>query len=275
MSSARLFRWSDHTLLEERNDADAQPALDAADSLLVEDGQAFALELHRERFQRAVAASSHAGGRLDSHEVDAFWHAAFAVIPAHGRWFPRLELQLTASGCRLALRLRPAPELTTSVALLTHEGPDPRQVPTVKGPDIPRLDAARHAAREHGADDIAFVTGEDHLIDGAANALVWWRGETLCAPPPDTDDQTFARVASVTAASVLTLATALGLGTRSERATPAELEGCEVWALNALHGIRIVTHWIDGPAMAQQPGRLAAWRQRRHALRAPTGGAAR
>ena len=25
-------------------------------------------------------------------------------------------------------------------------------------------------------------------------------------------------------------------------------------------GIRIATHWVDGPALAERPGRLAAWR---------------
>jgi hypothetical protein len=39
--------------------------------------------------------------------------------------------------------------------------------------------------------------------------------------------------------------------------------------LNALHGIRIVTAWVDGPATAEQPGRLATWRARLDALRKP------
>jgi len=51
--------------------------------------------------------------------------------------------------------------------------------------------------------------------------------------------------------------------------TPESLEGCEVWALNALHGIRIVTEWVDGPATAELPGRLDAWRARLDALRKP------
>jgi hypothetical protein len=42
-----------------------------------------------------------------------------------------------------------------------------------------------------------------------------------------------------------------------------------VWALNALHGIRIVTGWVDGPATAELPGRLDVWRARLDALRKP------
>jgi len=51
--------------------------------------------------------------------------------------------------------------------------------------------------------------------------------------------------------------------------TPDELDGLEIWALNALQGIRIVTEWIDGPSTAEQPGRLALWRARLDRLRKP------
>ena len=55
----------------------------------------------------------------------------------------------------------------------------------------------------------------------------------------------------------------------TSRCDPEELDGLEVWALNALHGIRIVTSWIDGPATAEEPGRLATWQARLDALRKP------
>jgi hypothetical protein len=51
--------------------------------------------------------------------------------------------------------------------------------------------------------------------------------------------------------------------------TPAEIADTELWSLNALHGIRIVTRWVDGPDLAQLPGRLAIWRARLDALRKP------
>jgi len=36
--------------------------------------------------------------------------------------------------------------------------------------------------------------------------------------------------------------------------------------VSALHGIRLVTAWIDGPALAERPGRAALWRSRLEAL---------
>ena len=48
-------------------------------------------------------------------------------------------------------------------------------------------------------------------------------------------------------------------------------DGTELWALSALHGIRIVTAWVDGPSLAEKPGRLAQWRTRLDALRKPVG----
>ncbi len=275
MSSERLFLWSGHTLAEADDGAHAEHGLDAADSLFVGEGCAFALDLHRERFTRAVTTMRKGRNALGPSEIDAFWHETFAMIPAKGQWFPRLELHSAVSEFPLAFRHRPAPELTRSVTLLTHGGPDPRGVPSVKGPDLEALSSARNTARERGADDVVLLTREGHIIDCAANALVWWRGNALCAPPLETEDAAFARVQSVTAKSVLALAAALGVETRSERATPADLDGCEVWALNALHGIRMVTGWADGPELAEKPGRIAAWRERRHALHAPIGGAAR
>ena len=77
------------------------------------------------------------------------------------------------------------------------------------------------------------------------------------------------RVDGVTVRSVVTLATALGIDVLHESVRPEELDGLEVWALNALHGIRIVTSWVDGPATAEEPGRLATWQARLDALRKP------
>jgi branched-subunit amino acid aminotransferase/4-amino-4-deoxychorismate lyase len=102
------------------------------------------------------------------------------------------------------------------------------------------------------------------VAEGSTTCLAWWRGEVLCLP-----DAAIPRVDSVTLRSVLALAAATGVEVVEERARPADLEGLEVWALNALHGIRIVTAWVDGPATAEEPGRLAAWRARLDALRRP------
>ena len=56
-----------------------------------------------------------------------------------------------------------------------------------------------------------------------------------------------------------------------EPALPAPLPG-GAGPRDRLHGIRIVTGWIDGPAPAEEPGRLALWRGRLDRLRRPVDG---
>jgi branched-subunit amino acid aminotransferase/4-amino-4-deoxychorismate lyase len=269
MSSSRLLRWSGHSLVEIDDPADH--VLEVADSWLVSDGRAFAIEMHRARFQEAVNTESVGRNPMSVGDVDAFWSAVLAAIPASGLWFPRVELRSNAGRTHLTYRHRLAPELTRAVTLRTFAGPDPRRKPSVKGPDLEKLLQAQTLAQQHGVDEIVILTPDGNIIDGATNAFVWWRGDSLCAPPSQTDDHAFARVPSVTAASLLGLAGALGVETRAERATPADLAGCEVWALNALHGIRMVTGWVGGPQLAEKPGRIGAWRHRREALRVPIG----
>lgn len=223
-----------------------------ADSWLVTAGTALALDLHRSRFL-AVATGA-----------EEFWDAAIALVPPTGDWFPRVELQLRGDGEQLVFRLRSAPELTRSLRLATHRGPDPRSSPLTKGPDTDALLAVRTAAQLRGADEAVILSPEGYVVEGAYSALLWWRGEILCAPSLDLE-----RVASVTARSVIALATALGVEVYYESVSPAELDGVELWALSALQGIRIVTEWGDGPAMAELPGRLASWRGRLDRLRRP------
>ncbi|HUG50945.1 MAG TPA: aminotransferase class IV [Terrimesophilobacter sp.] len=235
-----------------------------ADSWLVAEGRVLALDLHRARFFAAIAPEKQAQLRLD-----AFWAAALAQIPRTGHWFPRVELRdgngTQGRGAqRLALRLRSAPPLGTTLTAITHHGADPRRQPHVKGPDFAALAGLRRAAHARGADEAIIVGGAGEVVDGASTAILWWRGQTLCAPP-----SSLARVDSVTAKTLLTLATALGTEIRYEAAQPRELDALEVWAVNALHGIRPITAWIDGPAMAGQSARASAWRARMNALATP------
>lgn len=258
MSESSIHRWHEGALhlLEYCDMTDTTIA--AADSWLVGDGAVLALELHRQRFFAAVLAT----GRVTTPDLTAFWAAAMDAIPAAGLWFPRVELQRRGDGSLLVFRLRSAPELTRSVRLANHPGPDPRRSPTIKGPDTQALLRARTDAQRRGADESVILSAEGFIVEGAYSALLWWRGDVLCAPSIELD-----RIDSVTARSVIALATALGIDVYHESVTPAELDGCEIWALSALHGIRIVTAWIDGPAPAEQPGRLSTWRARLERLR--------
>jgi branched-subunit amino acid aminotransferase/4-amino-4-deoxychorismate lyase len=150
------------------------------------------------------------------------------------------------------------------VVLLTHAGRDPRTAPRFKGPDLEAMTRLRTLAQKHGADEAEILSPGGFVGEGTTTCLVWWRGDALCVPSAEIE-----RVDSVTVKTLITLTTALGIDVLYETVTPADLTGLEVWALNALHGIRIVTSWIDGPPTAEQPGRVGDWQARLDALRKP------
>ncbi len=259
MSEATLYQWHADGLELIDHCSMLLTEVEAVDSWLVTEGRALALDLHRSRFMTAIPR-----GRYRQTDPGAFWDAVIAMIPDEGDWFPRVELHNRLGGPRLLYRHRTAPERTKSVVVATWTNGDPRKHPEVKGPDLERMLSIRTKVQQRGAEEAVILTGDGYVVEGAYSALLWWRGDILCGPP-----KTFERVASVTAASVLTLAAALGIETYEEAVTPAELDGTEVWSLSALHGPRIVTGWIDGPATAELPGRLATWRSRLEKLRKP------
>jgi branched-subunit amino acid aminotransferase/4-amino-4-deoxychorismate lyase len=258
MSVESIYRWHGGELVPLEYCDMADTAIEVADSWLVTDGTTLALGLHRDRFLGSMAADVRA-----STDAAAFWDAAVALIPRSGDWFPRVELQNRSGGRLLVFRLRTAPERTNNVAVTTWREADPRTAPRIKGPDLAAMTRVRTTIQPLGAGE-AVLLESGYVVEGASSGLLWWRGDILCGPPEEFD-----RVDSVTVRSVLTLATALGIETYGEPVTPAELEGTELWSLNALHGIRIVTKWIDGVPLAQKPGRLPAWRARLDALRKP------
>lgn len=248
-----MLRWRNETLEPlEYCEPGAAPLL-VADSWLVDEGRALALDLHRDRFRSALPTD-----RVS--EFDAFWSASLSAIPAAGALFPRIEYR--SSGFTLVLREAPPRKRTAVLASWT--GPDPRTVPETKGPDLEAMLRIRTAVQPLGADEAVILSDDGYVVEGAYSALLWWRGDILCGPPAE-----FARIDSVTARTVQTLAAALGLDTYEEAVTPTELDGTELWALSALHGPRIVTSWVDGPALAERPGRLATWRKRLDVLRRP------
>jgi branched-subunit amino acid aminotransferase/4-amino-4-deoxychorismate lyase len=161
-------------------------------------------------------------------------------------------------------RLRSAPERRNNLIEATWPEGDPRTLPRVKGPDLAAMTRVRTTAQARGAGEAIILSDDGYVVEDSHSGLLWWRGDILCGPPA-----AFDRVDSVTVRSVLTLATALGVETYDEAVTPGELAETELWSLNALHGIRIVTEWIDGPPLAQLPGRLPLWRARMDALRKP------
>lgn len=251
-----LYEWAG--ALVAREGGEPESALLAADSFLVDGGRVVAPDLHRHRFMESARRQ----GFGDVSELTRFWTAAIAALPAAGRWFPRFELARTGEIVSLRLRVRPAPSRGGALVVATAAG-DPRRFPGVKGPDIDRLSVVRRRAEQCGAQE-AVILDRGRVADGTATALLWWRGRTLCAPP-----RTIPRVDSVTARALGGIAAELGITVEEEDARPAELDGSVLWAVNALHGIREVAGWADGPELRRDPPRAAVWQSRLAALATP------
>lgn len=222
------------------------------DSFLADDGRVRDLEQHLERFTRSCLAF---GLIQDPAGLSRFLAAARRAVPAEGRWFPRLEAH-PGPEVRLVCWIREAPPASTQTRLWVLPGPDPRRLPRFKGPDLALLGTLREQARRHHADDCLLSAADGTVLEAGHSALLWWRGDVLCHPYPD-----LPILPSVTARRVLARARALGFTVCAERCTWSGLLDAEVWAVNALHGIRPVVGWrIPGgdPVVAPpEAGRLA------------------
>ncbi|WP_306205408.1 aminotransferase class IV [Actinoplanes sp. RD1] len=252
-------------------DAEAgwSPAADAAgtvrviDSWLTDEGRVRGLGRHAERFGAACERLAGPG----REETGRFMRAVAGALPARGRWFPRVELVALGSSTRLRMWLRPAPQRTEVLRVWTATGPDRRRLPAVKGPDLDHLAMLRGAAAAAGADEALLLSPEGHVLEGATTSIVWWRGDTLCGPPPGPG-----LLPGVTRALVSEIAAAAGHPVVTERATVEDLAGVSVWTLNALHGIRPVAEGLgrfaDADAVAAD-----RWQSRLEALAVPAGAA--
>jgi branched-subunit amino acid aminotransferase/4-amino-4-deoxychorismate lyase len=251
-------------------DADGgwSPSTDAAgtvrviDSWLVDEGRVRGLDRHAERFGAACDRFSGPG----AEQTNRFLRAVAESLPARGRWFPRVELVAIGSRTRLRMWLRPAPPRGT-VRLWTAAGPDRRRLPAVKGGDLDYLAALRAAAATMGADEALLVSPEGHVLEGASTSIVWWRGETLCAPPPGPG-----LLPGITRALLGELASEAGHPVVTESATAPDLAGLPVWTLNALHGIRPVTEGL-GRFLEADAAAAERWQSRLTALAVPIGAA--
>lgn len=207
-----------------------------ADSWRVVDGRVRGLDRHRARFLACTA-----GFRDDA---ETFWRDVVAALPRTGDWFPRVELRERGDGTQLSLRLRPTPALMSSADVTTAPY-DPRTQPLVKGPDLEALQALRVAVQPSGAHEAIIVDAHGSIVDGAYSGLLWWRGDTLVQP-----STALPRIPSVTVSLLLDEARAAGVTISEADARPADLDGCELWVLSALHGLRTAQRWINGPELA-------------------------
>ena len=238
------FRWNGSELV----DVTGAPEIPlyVADSFLLNDGKVVAYQRHLDRF----AASAEFQGLV--RPLDDFLSAVTASLPRTGKLFPRIDL--TERG-ELELHIRPAPELHETIVLASASH-DPRVEPTIKGPDIPALNALRAEAQTQGADDAVIVDAQGRIVDGSTTCLIWFSEGGLHLPPAEA-----LRVNSVSVAVARELAAKGGFTVTETWATPADLDGAELYALNALHGIRSVVSWVNGPLLSVNQERLAHWRQ--------------
>ena len=220
-----------------RVDISLSDSLTVADSWLVSKGHARALERHFQRFASSIA------DQKTRKQLPAFFAALVEQTPKEADWFPRIEYRESQPvGERLFLRMRPAPERTETCTLWTSDKSDPRVAFEVKGPDLSSCQALRRAANLHGADEAVILSPSGNIADGALSSIVWWRGDVLYGPDGSTD-----WLPSITRELVFEIAGQAGFQTMEDAVAPENLEGCEVWSLSALQGIRGVTSWGEIP----------------------------
>ena len=238
---AKRFRWNGRELYDV-SDSPQLPLL-VASSFLLREGFMVGKKDHEKRFSHSASSQ----GLINP--VTEFLEAVWAFLPHKGILFPRVDV--TDRG-ELEVIIRPAPPLAETLVLATTQE-DPRTVPAIKGPDIPVLGTLREKALSLGADE-AILTCEGKIVDGATTALVWVMDDDIYQLPMSQP-----RVESIT---VKQLPYMTGQKLKEQAVAPQQLESCEVYALNALHGVRAVTKWIDGPQLTVNKDRLNDWRRK-------------
>ncbi len=230
-----------------------------ADSWLVSDGRVRGLERHRQRFFRACIEVGH----IPQDHLHAFWRATVRELPRHERWFPRVELSARPRA-ELRLRIRPAPPQGAAVRLWVWDGPDPRTAPRRKGPDLACLAEVRRRASTAGAGEALLTTRSGLVLEATNSSVLWWEGPCLCIPSPG-----LRILPGVTADLIQESAVRFGTRMGHRRRRVPDLDGSEVWLVNALHGIRTVSTWVGTSVVAGPALRAPEWQARLEACAEP------
>lgn len=247
-----MFLWRDGSLLPAGPMAPAaRTRLSLADSWLLSDGRVRRIDLHRQRFLRGCAEV----GSVSQETAAAFWQAALGKLPRAGDWFPRVELS-AGEPAELRVRVRPSPARSGQVTVWVSDTTDPRTAAHLKGPDLDALGTLRGRAVERGAQEALLTTESGVVLEAGFASVLWWDGDRLCVPSPE-----LPVLGGVTTAVIQERAAQLGVPIGQRQVPVEELEGKEVWLVNALHGIRPVRSWV-GTSMRPGPARRApAWQK--------------
>lgn len=239
-----------------------------------------ALKQHVERFKRNSGRGwvrhHPASARTMELAASEFLRTAIPQIAAAGEGFPRLELWQDSPDTtpRFNLQLRPLPPLGTELAAVTRHVP-PQQWANIKGPNI---DFYRELQQDAGC-EVLLLDVDGSVREGTTTSIVWWDGDCLRT------SASTERVHSITEwalgfllawagspAAAPQLATnetvreaakyRMAPGTlRPALLSAAALAQTEVWAVNALHGIRPLTQLDGHPLAAPNESRLAVFRK--------------
>lgn len=185
--------------------------------------------------------------------LDDFFDAVTAALPRTGDFFPRIDL--THRG-ELELHVRPVPA-TSRTVVVASAATDPREEPTIKGPDFGVLHQIKETAAAKGAQEAIILDAQGRLVDASTSCLVWIRGKSMFSPPAEAP-----RIQSITVGVVERLAREAGYSVETQWATPAELADAQLWILNSLHGIRAVSSWVNGPVFTVNDALLDQFRVR-------------
>lgn len=204
---------------------------------------------HLKRFALTARAAAHHDPTLVA-SLDSFLAEAVTQITAFGIGWPRLELwrsgaESSENRLELRLSLRALPELGASIGLRSATAIGV-QHPERKGPNI-----ARYAdLNQHLEAEALLLDEHGYVLEGATTSLLWWEDDLLCVAA------SAKRVDSITEALIVEYAQHRGARVLHANALPSDLAEAEIWAVNALHGIRPVTRLDQKPLRAPREDRL-------------------
>ncbi|MGO1544521.1 MAG: aminotransferase class IV [Gulosibacter sp.] len=203
-------------------DRTAPGELLVADSWRSESGRVAAFGYHLARFEDAV-------GRVSQAEFDwpAVWQGMVDVLASEteASLFPRISLEAAS----LILAVRPCMPARERTTLALYRGEDPRHSPLIKGPDIPRLAAAKATAP---ADDVILLAEDGALLETTTGALLHWRDGGIVI-----SNRFEQQLASVTLRQAYDRAMALDIPVTFRAIYPSELGDGPLWFLNSVHGV--------------------------------------
>jgi branched-subunit amino acid aminotransferase/4-amino-4-deoxychorismate lyase len=122
----------------------------------------------------------------------------------------------------------------------------------------------RRRASTAGASEALLTTRSGLVLEATNSSVLWWEGPCLCAPSPE-----LRILPGVTAGLLQEIAARFGTRMGHRRRRVQDLDGCEAWLVNALHGIRTVSAWVGTSVVAGPALRAPEWQARLEACAEP------